>query len=335
MLLPERNESEYDYRYTFQGQEKDDEIKGEGNSVNYKYRMHDPRVGRFFAVDPLDSSYPHYTPYSFSGNKVVAYVELEGQEELDFNLYIVSNTSNGETVQTSVGIHYDFNENTVSYQQDISTFNLQSGTSGKGGSVKIKYQIDNGTLETSVPNITVFENDMLLHDGEIGVWPIFNGDIGIGADAIWWGAFVAGLEQGVGTDFIPYLDEVNEVLDRLGTDINADDIIYALSDFFREHSLIFSTVQSSVESQKQVINEDGDLVDKTFVNERIYSLQGTERVENTPGEVTKTTWKVIYTDQKEKIHERVPTVPTTNDQDSNDPNIFIPTVVLDNSYWEN
>lgn len=70
-----------DYCYGFQGQEKDDEVKGEGNSINYKYRMHDPRVGRFFAVDPLTRKYPHYTPYSFSGNRVVDAVELEGLEE--------------------------------------------------------------------------------------------------------------------------------------------------------------------------------------------------------------------------------------------------------------
>ncbi len=70
-----------DYRYGFQGQEMDDEVKGEGNSVNYKYRMHDPRVGRFFAVDPLASKYPWYTPYQFAGNKVIWATELEGLEE--------------------------------------------------------------------------------------------------------------------------------------------------------------------------------------------------------------------------------------------------------------
>ena len=43
--------------------------------------MHDPRVGRFFATDPLEKKYPWYTPYSFSGNKVIAFVELEGMEE--------------------------------------------------------------------------------------------------------------------------------------------------------------------------------------------------------------------------------------------------------------
>ncbi len=81
MLVPNRNYQSPEYRYGFQGQEKDDEIKGIGNSLNYKYRMHDPRIGRFFAVDPLTKKYPWYTPYSFSGNKVINSVEIEGLEE--------------------------------------------------------------------------------------------------------------------------------------------------------------------------------------------------------------------------------------------------------------
>ncbi|WP_317192854.1 RHS repeat domain-containing protein, partial [Aureivirga marina] len=81
MQLPNRFGNSDTYRYGFQGQERDDEIKGEGNSINYKYRMHDPRVGRFFAVDPLSDKYPHYSPYSFSGNKVIHAIELEGLEE--------------------------------------------------------------------------------------------------------------------------------------------------------------------------------------------------------------------------------------------------------------
>ncbi|MET2996926.1 alpha/beta hydrolase [Flavobacterium columnare] len=42
--------------------------------------MHDPRVGRFFAIDPLFKDYPYYTPYQFSGNRVIDAVELEGKE---------------------------------------------------------------------------------------------------------------------------------------------------------------------------------------------------------------------------------------------------------------
>lgn len=90
MLVPTRHGSSDSYRYGFQGQEKDDEIKGEGNSLNYTYRMHDPRIGRFFAIDPLTKKYPWYTPYSFSGNKVIQFVELEGLAE--------SNTAAGSVI---------------------------------------------------------------------------------------------------------------------------------------------------------------------------------------------------------------------------------------------
>jgi RHS repeat-associated protein len=69
-----------DYKYGFQGQERDDEMKGEGNSVNFEYRMHDPRIGRFFAVDPLTKKYPANSPYAFSENRVLDAIEMEGLE---------------------------------------------------------------------------------------------------------------------------------------------------------------------------------------------------------------------------------------------------------------
>ena len=80
MLLPNRHGSTDSYRYGFQGQEKDDEVKGEGNSINYKFRMHDPRIGRFFATDPLEKKYSYNSPYAFSENRVIDGIELEGKE---------------------------------------------------------------------------------------------------------------------------------------------------------------------------------------------------------------------------------------------------------------
>jgi RHS repeat-associated protein len=72
-----------EFRYGFQNQEMDDELKGEGNSANYKYRMHDPRLGRFFAIDPLANEYPWNSPYAFSENVVINAIELEGLEKID------------------------------------------------------------------------------------------------------------------------------------------------------------------------------------------------------------------------------------------------------------
>ncbi|PHR44282.1 MAG: hypothetical protein COA32_14810 [Fluviicola sp.] len=119
------------YRYGFQGQEKDDEVKGEGNSINYKYRMHDPRIGRFFAVDPLAYQYPHNSPYAFSENRVIDGLELEGLEVISFH---------GDvrafglilTVSDAAGIMFD--------SEGIALFNtagiglgLGLGVSGGGG----------------------------------------------------------------------------------------------------------------------------------------------------------------------------------------------------------
>jgi RHS repeat-associated protein len=84
MLVPNRHGNSGEYRFGFQGQEKDDEVKGEGNSLNYKFRMHDPRVGRFFAPDPLESKFPWNSPFAFSENKVIAHIELEGLESVPF-----------------------------------------------------------------------------------------------------------------------------------------------------------------------------------------------------------------------------------------------------------
>ena len=42
--------------------------------------MHDPRVGRFFAVDPLFREYPWNSTYAFSENRLLDGVELEGLE---------------------------------------------------------------------------------------------------------------------------------------------------------------------------------------------------------------------------------------------------------------
>jgi len=42
--------------------------------------MHDPRIGRFFAPDPLEAKYPWYSPYQFAGNNPIFAIDLEGLE---------------------------------------------------------------------------------------------------------------------------------------------------------------------------------------------------------------------------------------------------------------
>jgi hypothetical protein len=50
------------------------------NWDSFKWRNHQPDIGRFFNIDPLAEKYYYNSPYAFSENKVVAHVELEGLE---------------------------------------------------------------------------------------------------------------------------------------------------------------------------------------------------------------------------------------------------------------
>jgi hypothetical protein len=76
--------------------------------------MHDPRVGRFFAVDPLASKHPHYSTYGFSGNHVINSVELEGLE--DVHTYDLQQDGTFKYVKT-----YTNNE----LQTDINRYNYK------------------------------------------------------------------------------------------------------------------------------------------------------------------------------------------------------------------
>lgn len=69
------------YRYGFNGMERDDEVKGKGNSINYKARIYDARLGRFLSIDPLTMQFPYYSPYQFAGNKPIEAIDLDGKEE--------------------------------------------------------------------------------------------------------------------------------------------------------------------------------------------------------------------------------------------------------------
>lgn len=107
------NSSGNTYRYGYEGQERDDEMKGAGNSLNFEYRMHDPRTARFFAIDPLTKKYPWYTPYQFAGNKVIMAKELEGLEnggdaEPEEESHAAHMRQGGQMATHTYGTRYDY-----------------------------------------------------------------------------------------------------------------------------------------------------------------------------------------------------------------------------------
>jgi RHS repeat-associated protein len=75
------------YRYGFNGMEKDDEIKGPGNSYDFGARMYDARVGRFLTMDAFSYKYPYFSPFVFAGNMVINSIDINGD-----SVWVYSNT---------------------------------------------------------------------------------------------------------------------------------------------------------------------------------------------------------------------------------------------------
>ena len=80
MQMPGRFASGEDYRYGFNGMEKDDEVKGAGNSLDFGARIYDSRIGRWMSLDPLMSKYPHLSPYNFAANSPITFLDPDGRK---------------------------------------------------------------------------------------------------------------------------------------------------------------------------------------------------------------------------------------------------------------
>jgi len=73
------------YRFGFNGKEKDNEVAGFGNQIDYEERIYDPRIARFKSVDPLTSKFPMLTPFHFASNMPIWAIDLDGKEALVMN----------------------------------------------------------------------------------------------------------------------------------------------------------------------------------------------------------------------------------------------------------
>lgn len=102
------NNNSYGYRYGFNGMEKDDEMKGEGNSYDFGARIYDPRVGRWWSIDPKVKKYPDISPFNFALDNPIFFLDPDGGEVIwhdDFKNHknfkaLIDNLSATDTYKT-------------------------------------------------------------------------------------------------------------------------------------------------------------------------------------------------------------------------------------------
>ena len=157
------------HRYGFNGKEKDDEVKGAGNSQDYGMRIYDPRLGKFLSVDPITKQYPELTPYQFASNTPIQAIDLDGLEavKVDFGtrgtflfvsvaasvsvvaapdgvaFFITPEAGLGTGISASAGVSLSFYPN-VKEASQLGGWGVNAGLSvmGNGGDLSASIQQD-------------------------------------------------------------------------------------------------------------------------------------------------------------------------------------------------
>ncbi len=175
-------EVEDGYRYGYQGSEKDNEVKGKGNSYTTFFRQLDPRLGRWLSIDPKTSSIPWQSPYCSMNNNPIIFNDILGDSiglDKSFTdngtkmkaMEEMVNTNEGKSFladyakkgQTIAGV--TFNEDGKYHEKNIDLIFINDEIKGKSGGGKTFSETkeigENGVLKTVGMTVKVY-----LHKGK-------------------------------------------------------------------------------------------------------------------------------------------------------------------------
>jgi hypothetical protein len=95
----------------------------DGNNYDYGFRIYNPQLGRFLSLDPLQTKYPWYTPYQFSGNKPISNIDADGRE--DYFYSYSSYEKNGKLYMHINKDHAYDDPVTTFFELGMATYHLQ------------------------------------------------------------------------------------------------------------------------------------------------------------------------------------------------------------------
>jgi len=127
MEMPDRNyrQANSSYRYGFNGQEKSDEIKGEGNSYTAEFWEYDPRLGRRWNIDPITKEYE--SPYAAFSNNPIWFVDASGADTSKY----LSNSQAVDAINIAYGV--------VKSHLDAKNFSIGNDYRGEVNKAVISY----------------------------------------------------------------------------------------------------------------------------------------------------------------------------------------------------
>ena len=121
----------------FQGREFANKEFSDGSGLEmyeFKWRIHDPQIGRFWQVDPLSDDYRYNSTYAFSENRVIDGKELEGLEYVSIHHY--ADGTNG------IKMHYKSTDKEINERGGTTAGFFNSASYGPGGRGVVHYYYD-------------------------------------------------------------------------------------------------------------------------------------------------------------------------------------------------
>jgi RHS repeat-associated protein len=188
--MPGRSFSEEEYRFGFGSHENDDEIAGSGNHLSFGDYGYSPRLGRRWRPDPLQAGMPSWSPYAYSLNNPIMFVDEDGKwpgvTYMYFELDIGAGLGWGLNYVEQLGIAYDEvgkTHFTMTSELYIVNQNLQGGGPNPeivaGATAALSAGItQDWSNETFLGDISGYNGEM----GGLSVYAEVGGEIGFGED---------------------------------------------------------------------------------------------------------------------------------------------------------
>src|SRR5690606_29292783 len=171
MVLQNRSLSEAEvHRFGFQGQEKDDEVKGNNATTTYTNRVYDNRVAKWYSMDFEYQSSPYSSPYVAFENNPIYYKDLEGNSIAGWSTVLTE--SNYKYAQLLLKQSKTFNKIIKSYSYGHKNYNTTllfkiDNTISERGLTSLDYQLDEkGNIIKDSFKITVSLREDGLEEGE-------------------------------------------------------------------------------------------------------------------------------------------------------------------------
>jgi len=157
------------YRFGFNNKEKDNEIEGIGNSIDFGARIYDSRLSRWFSIDPLQKKYPGESHYDFAMNSPIFLKDVGGKDVFAYDV-----ASQDIVLKT---VAYLFGKNNGFEFENNKLVHKGQAPAKMPDNQKLLYKYFTETILVSKIPVTVHANEdvLLTEKGDVEKVPDGNG----------------------------------------------------------------------------------------------------------------------------------------------------------------